>query len=418
MSQVGKRIFVMEPGLIKASGHPVQYAMALQDFGRSSGMKVIVATHKDAQGGVLRRIDAPLPIISRSCFQFERDASSMLYEDLLQLDKICGLGKEDLVIVASCYTQEIEGIAMFEQEISSSRCPTIAMNFHQLFPPAPISSMVCRPEYQDFWLAQLRTSFRSIVDINSKASLWTTVCESLNQCYNTLAERDFGMLPFPLWKREGNESKPVRLPSGEVTFAFLGDGRQEKGLLIFLKAIERHFAPNSGAGFVVQNIDARGHEPAEAEELTDLLFKLRRRSDVLVVEESLLVEGFHDLICATDAVVLPYDPLHYEKRASILFVQAAVNRKPVIASEGTWMAAEIKKNRASGVIFDYSKSSPETTVENLMTAILQMRENIEQYSLQAANLAGYYAAMHTAEQYLTTLIEHHKKGTLLQGGHN
>ena len=409
--QMVKRIFVIEPGLIKMTGHPIQYALAFQELSYSMGVEVHIIPNRNVDREVLARLPSSLPAISRTCFQFAPDGPITFYHDLCQLDESCSFTQDDLVIVTSCYTKEIEGISIFAHNKPSSCCPKIAMNFHQLFPPATVSSMLCTREYQEYWRGQLRSAFNLVRNVHTNIGFWTTVSEALNEDYRTVAGCEVGMLPFLFARPEHHytfEVSKYQLP-GKLKLAFLGDGRQEKGLLLFLNTIHNCFRPNGHLGFVIQNIDTRGYNMVELEALNALTFKTRLRPDTVIIEKPLLPEAFHNLISAVDVVVLPYHPKHYDKRASMLFAQAVMHQKPVVVSSGTWMAEEINRGNGSGVIFDFVVSCWDTTITNLGKAILELQSNIELYRLEARERSKHYQTFHTVERYLQTILDYYEQ---------
>jgi len=406
-------MIIVEPGLIKMTGHPIQYVLALQELGQHKGIEVHIVPNRGVEAEVLACLHSSFPLISHTCFQFTPNGSMAFYNELCQLQEQYHFNQEDLVIVTSCYVKEIEGIATFEKNTVPSCCPRIAMNFHQLFPPANVSEVVCAREYQELWLEKLNKAFSLIQDVHTKISLWTTASEALNETYRMLARRQVGILPFLFNASIPNEGTLLcKSLSGKLKLAFLGDGRQEKGLLLFLDAIQSCFRSHDRLGFVIQNIDARGYNTVEWETLRSLIYKVKTRSDTVVIEEPLSPQAFSSLLRTVDAVVLPYHPKHYDRRASMLFAQVVVNQKPVVVSSGTWMAEEIRKGNASGVVFDYVTSDSKATVGNLKEGILELQDNIELYRSRAEERSGYYQAFHTTERYLQTMLDYYEQRSL------
>lgn len=406
-SEVG-RIFVIEPGLIKMTGHPIQYALALQQLCQQQGIEIHVISNRKVKKETLDCFSSSFPGISHTCFEFVPSGEMIFSDDLDQLQEYYNFSQSDLVIVTSSYTKEIEGIAHFVGHTKDSLCPRIAMNFHQLFPPANVSETVCTSDYQALWLARLSKAFKTIESTNDKISFWTTTCEALNEAYQHLTSHPIKTLPFLFSETVQTTISARKSHSDKFRIAFLGDGREEKGLRIFLNAI--HSLGVSGQlEFVIQNIDARGYDQTGQVAVNSLLAQTKSNPNICIIEEPLSPKAFRNLIYSIDAVVLPYHPKHYDKRGSMVFVEACLSGKPTIVSRGTWMANEIKKHNASGLVFDYLVTNSEATTNNLQLAILELQKSIRLYQIEAENCPHYYRSYHTAETYLEFVLTHYNQ---------
>jgi hypothetical protein len=371
---------------------------------------VHVVCHRDADRSILDSLRLPSPTLRCHCFPIAPASTTAFAECMREIMQRFSCTGEDLFLIASAHVNEIRAVAEIVKDRKSALgWPAIAMNFHQLFPPAPESQEVCRAGYQQFWMDQLRGAFNAISADDSSVSCWTTAAAPLRAAYETVAARPVGTLPF-IFVTGSTPHSSLRDSGSRLRLAFLGDGRQEKGLLPLLEARERlRHVFKDGLTWTLQNINARGYVASELVRLTALLEGTRKTPDVELIERGLLPGEFEQLLDDQQIILLPYNPLHYDRRGSLLFVQAVCSGKPVVVSNGTWMAEEVAQGRAAGVNFEYLVQNSEATAGNLCEAIREICANYAQYSAMAEARSSYYSERHTASAYLDALIEHGRK---------
>lgn len=403
-----KRLFIFEPGLREATGHPVQYAQALEAAGSERSVPVHVVCHRDAEESILDSLRWPSPKLRCHCFPIAPQSASAFAECLLEIIHEFSCNREDSFLIASAHVNEIRAVAeLLKNSAPASGWPRIAMNFHQLFPPAPESQEMCTAPYQKFWMSQLRDAFGAIPSVGSAVSYWTTAAAPLKTAYEEVSGQPIGTLPFVFVNKSRRIGSPGIFDS-PLRLAFLGDGRQEKGFLAVLEVREQLQNMGSALIWTLQNINPRGYSASERVRLDALLASAREASNVEFIERGLLPIEFDELLDDQQIVLLPYNPLHYDRRGSLLFVQAASSGKPVVVSNGTWMADEVTKGRAAGLIFEYVVQDSEATTRNLCAAIIEIRANYQSYRAVAEARSNYYFERHTAAAYLDALIEHNR----------
>ncbi len=404
------RVFVIEPNLIKPTGHPIQYCLALQEYLRQRNYQFCIVPNRRVQKEVLELLANCYPGATNSCFSLGSSSSAVFYNDLCELDSHFGFTTHDLILVTTAYINEVIGSAVFTDHVPRSRCPHIALNFHQLFPPAPISAAVTEKGYQELWTRELALAFDLLPPNDRSISVWTTASEGLNRTLAEVSRRTIGVLPllFSESRATGNASAFTDLSSEHVNFAFLGDGREEKGLLLFLQAIEK--IGRTDISYLVQLIDTRGYSPDDLNRLRWLLQNISNNCNLALIDRSLLPGDFRDLLEKVNAVVLPYHPGHYDRRLSMIFVQAVIQQKPCIVSGGTWMSQEIQRGNGSGLIFGFDTVNVHLTVRNLAESIRTMSGNLDYYGAGAKESAASYKAFNTPERYLQTILDHHCLG--------
>jgi glycosyltransferase involved in cell wall biosynthesis len=402
------RVFIVDSNLIKTSGHPAQFCLALEQTCNRLGLEVHVLTNRRIQPEALALFRNPRALVTCTSFEMRADGPVRFAQDLLEAHAQYHFAHDDLILITSAHVNEVAGVAKFERSILVNQRPAVALNFHQLFPPATPASLATTQDYQQLWMGKLREAFSTMQDLSSRVSLWTTSVEGLNRAYRLLSGRQVGELPLIFAMADGSHTRTpeIEFSGRRLIMAFLGDGRREKGLLLFLMAIRR--LRDVHLSFWLQNIDARGYGAGEWQEFRRLLVDIQTLPDVRIVTKTLTPGEFHHLLHRVDAVVLPYDPGHYKDRASAVFIQAAQAEKPVVVADGTWMASELRRGRAGGVTFQYGIYSAELAATNLQRAILQLQQQFDVYQHAAQRAADYYRDSCTPERYLNIVLGYYR----------
>lgn len=402
-----RRILILDPNLIKPSGHPAQFCSALEQTCRNLGLESYVLTNRGIQPKAAALFQNLRAAITYSSFEVHELGSTQFAADLLEAHMYYELGYDDLLLITSAHINEVAGAAIYERTISTGHGPAIALNFHQLYPPVAPSSLATAPEYQRHWLEKLAESFSSLKEHNSRISLWTTSVAGLNRMYRRISGRRVGELPV-IFAAVGKAQAWEPLAESSARWpimAFLGDGRREKGLLLFLMAIKSLRSVN--LSFCLQNVDARGYEDAEWKLFQELLNDIRTLPRVTLIDQSLSNRDFLGLLQGVDILALPYEPFHYRDRASAMFIQAAREKKPVIVSDSTWMATELRRGRAGGVVFRHCGSDANHTATNFARAILRLKRRFSEYQEIAQRSAAYYQHACAPERYLNIVVNHY-----------
>lgn len=404
-----RRCFIVEPGLHDAIGHPMQYALAIRECCLRQNLPTYVVANNSAKSRALSRLRPAFPIIEKMTFPVTAAGPGSFFASLLRLDRKFRLGSRDLIIITSCHLNELKGVALYSKvKLNRSAClPRIVMNFHQLFPPGSIPSYSNTFRSQKNWLKRLKEAFSALPLEDSTVSCWTTSSSELNRTFHEISGKRFGLLPFPLIR-----SRRVLIPKlhrsrfvllKRPRLAFIGDGRREKGLTLLSRAILDFIPKQSEVSFVIQHANPRGYCAAEARNLEKMVAELSNREDVLVLFGPLSIEAYPGLVHSIDAVILPYDPAHYDRRASMVFAEAASLGKPIIASKGTWMDSEIKKQHASGILFGRNHLDSAADAIHLAKAIQELCGNFAAYATSARANSKYHREINTADNYFSLI---------------
>ncbi len=391
-----RRVVLLDAGLLSVAGHPAECALAIQQAGRGLGLPVVVVGRTTASRELRATFSCYRPLLTHGTYPVSCRGVLSIASALAQITANEKLVSDDLVLLPSCHVNEILGVERFFRSSAVTGFPRMAMQFHQLMPPAADSNIAVTSHYETRWYMRLQRAFRILRNGVGGPSCSTTMCEPLNRLYRELSGRPIGVLPFPVYRSEDGVA-PRRRRTDHVKMAFLGDGRAEKGLGTLLRAIPLTRSPE----FLVQVLPLRGFGQDRQEELQGQLLTIEDNARVEVVREALPAWRFHAVLGACDAVVLPYEPRHYAQRASMIFVQAVLHGKPVIVPSGTWMASELDAGRAAGIVWPWEENKTDVDRATLLAAKIEnLAARINEYEEIARSCLAHYASSHTPEEYL------------------
>lgn len=405
------RVFYLEPFLIRPERHFIETSLAINKYlsDHYEGRYYLIG-NKNLNSELKELIPGVIPCISQTCFESLDDKGQSFYDDLITLHKEYDFQSSDLIIIPTAYENQIFGVSRFTKDIGAERCPLIAIQFHQLFPPTQESDDVSKISFRRQWTKRLRHAFRTIN--SDKVSYWTTESYRLNRDFRSISQRDVGTLPVPYLisgKRIVREITVSYHPQERVVdLAFLGEGRQEKGLIYLLYAIKHLSKRENRLRFMIQNMGPRGYTNDQEKEFTTLLSEVRRYSNVLVVDGGIPPISFHSLLLNVDGVILPYNPINYHRRVAGMMVHAAIYGIPAIVSSGTWAASALRKKWASGIEFQYDVNNKKVTIANLVRAVEQFCANRTDLSRVAQSVSYNFRRHSTPEEYLNRIITYYE----------
>jgi hypothetical protein len=280
----------------------------------------------------------------------------------------------------------------------------ISMHFHQLFPPARESDILYSLRFRRHWMRRLRRAFS--LSSSSRLSYWTTESRHLNAAYRKLSGRRVGVLPIP---STAGILPPRTLPSAgqRLRIGYVGDGRQEKGLLHFLCACQMVAAQDDRHTFVLQVNNPRGFTADQECQLKEQLALFTTLPGSEVINGGLPPKEHHALIQSIDILVLPYSPVNYWRRISGLLIQAALQHCVVIVSSDTWAAEAVGNRKAAGAVFEHGWRDDAMTLNNLSQSILRVADDYPRYAAEAVLSGEYYRRECRPSAYIERLFKHY-----------
>jgi len=221
------------------------------------------------------------------------------------------------------------------------------------------------------------------------------------------------MLPVPFLSYR--ETTPLFQSStaGGFTVAYLGDGRQEKGLLIWLKAIHALCQSGKPYEFIVQINNPRGFNDSQRLEVEALKNDLKDYRNVRLLNGPLPTSDFHRVLNTIDLLAIPYNPLNYCRRVSGLAMHAAAYEKPLLVSSDTWAAQEVKKGRLAGTIFKFDRRREEMTIRNIIECLELAFAKRQILKRLAAKAASYFRSRNTPAGYVNRIVDFYSGGNRL-----
>ena len=132
---------------------------------------------------------------------------------------------------------------------------------------------------------------------------------------------------------------------------FTGGLRFEKGSEILAEAISVFAKRHSDTHFIVQAPPVESDQSA-ANYLSNI-------QQVELIQENFQDKNsYYSQFCRAHFILMPYDPEIYAHCTSGIFIEALGLGRPVITTDGTWMAHQLRKWPAAGLTMDsYSDSA-------------------------------------------------------------
>jgi len=392
------RIFYIEPFLIKPERHFIETSLAIYyRLSKQNVFQFFIVGNKNLAPEVKDLIPDVVPAISQMVFEDLENKGSSFFEDLVNLDKIYHFTPEDFLIVPTAYENQIIAIKKFAK-YKRRLMPKVAIQIHVLFPPVKDSNDVLKSEFRVFWRQRLKDAFR---DVPPSVSIWTTESKQLNKDYKAVSGLNVGMLPVPYLMLISNLKKKR---TESIRIGFLGEGRQEKGLHLFLKAIEEINKQKNSFSFFIQNNNPRGFSDKELNDMLALLEKVKRYKNIEVVDGGIPPVEYHGALLSLDCVVLPHNPANYCRRVSGILIQASMYNIPSIVSSGTEEEISIRNGKTKGLVFSYDINSISKTIENLVKALKKFATAKDSMSKTMLPSIEHLRKHNSAANYLSKIM--------------
>ena len=195
------------------------------------------------------------------------------------------------------------------------------------------------------------------------------------------------LMPLPTRWPDDLNSIPPMPPISEVVFGFYGGLRVEKGSRILAEALSSFVNLYQDSKFIVQAPPTES-DKAALRQLTPI-----PRVEIISTKFKTKAAYFSELF-RSHCILLPYDPTSYAVRTSTVFIEALALGRPVITTNGTWMAHELRKRPEAGLVMaSYSAGALFDCLETARTAILSQAWTPEINSeLISANSATAFCA--------------------------
>ena len=217
-------------------------------------------------------------------------------------------------------------------------------------------------------------------------SLTDDLCEELSGMLGTMVSRVPQILPSQGYVPA--IQKPAAAPP---LVGIVGGARAEKGSHL-IPAIIKATRELKPLNFVVQ----LANELYSAEAFAELANALDEPG-IEVVRGPLDQLTYQSLLARCDLFLLPYQRVPYKKRASGIFVEAALTGRPAVVPSETWMADQISAGAAAGTFYDGDEPMA------IAAALVSAAEALPDLALQARMLAPEWQRTMTLDVFLDWL---------------
>jgi len=393
------KICVIEPNLRSITGHVYTVMKEFQKYFQgvnNNQIQGIMCSHIDIMESVRREIPDLVPIATVSCFQPGANPDNV-EEYLSRVIKIFDLTMNDVIIMPTAHINEIEAVKRLS---TKNKVPKFLLQIHQFFPPFNNADIILDNNIGN---EISRKFLRAFDKLNWECvNVATTEAPALHESLSIISNKDLPTLSVPfnteqmLLRMNQAVKKPTRL-------GFFGDGRKEKGLLqlvYFLRKLNYDF----GLTYYLNVQPLRCFSSSETEFLKMMLIELNNAADVEIEYGELDESVYYERLASCDIVVLPYHPSHYKIRCSGIAIECAAMAIPVLISNGTSVADEIKDGRRSGIIFNFS-ADPNQFNSYFEEGLRNMLVSYKEHKIFAIKKSSGYQQRSRIHYYVQSCLE-------------
>ena len=224
-----------------------------------------------------------------------------------------------------------------------------------------------------------------------------TDSDLLTEDYRSIFPHRIVTLPIPVRQAPASMERAPGGPTIQVRVGYLGDARPSKGFDLLGPAILK--ALSSGpptSAFVVQcSLGAGATGPASVAQLIRLNEQFGER---LILLSQQLSEGeYARLLGSLDVVLLPYLDQKYGESTSGIFAEALALGTPVVVSDGTWMARELRR---SGGGLEFRRGDSDDLADKIGSLLLDLGT----YRARARAFAAEWRSYHNPQGLARLLL--------------
>lgn len=377
-----RTLVIVEPSLLKTSGHSLEGAARFAKFALSLGFKVHLiaptgAPSLDAQSGcqsVIQHQILPRAYARFLALPFSQNKMSHMMEVLSSKIRIGNA-------VRDTFKKAALGLWFIENYLASRRAFKLftrkmaeeheANEITYFFPSADnlMARALTRELRKQNSSSKVLLRFIGVFEhigipklMESRALFKVSARRSNVRIFaETTPMRDYissfgancSVLEYPSFSVDSHEDSRKESHTNlflddDLVIGFLGNGRDDQGSI---KALDIAIACNSlGYKFLVQNDDLLGND-----QRSNFTRNLLALPNVFPIGANLDRKTFSEVIRSCDILVLPYDIDTYRFRGSAMLFEAADMLKPIIAPKGTGLGETVEEY---GLGVTYSQDLP------------------------------------------------------------
>lgn len=383
MSQLPRRLFIVDQSLLQPGGHYFEYSTGIGIGAVACGFEPVILANRALTSHPVSALPDGIELLPTFTHRWHEGAyegegrygPGHLGQELFAVLERYHAAPGDRVLVHTLGWHQAAQI--FDRLLATPRSRQDSL------PPLAILLRYDPAELDLNMLAVFRDRLKRIAAarlLSDKLFLYSDT-DRLTEALSKLFDFPVVTLPIPFNQQvlfDALAASPAKGRSGPLTVTYVGDARDEKGYPLLpaaVAALWRDYVLPGRVRFVLQsNFNMPGGErlagPARAE--------LERYSapQVTLIRDPLETRAYYDLIAAADILVIPYDPTRYELRSSGILVEALTAGKVLVTSKGSWM--ETKVDRSHSVLFEPGQ---------LVPALVEAIETYEELSAGARKIA-------------------------------
>jgi glycosyltransferase involved in cell wall biosynthesis len=384
------RVLIIDPLLKSRRGHPYSYVCVVQtELSRRGIASVILGSScADNYCKQLKNFRPCLPEIVAGIFETKYLFLKIFFLPwlivrfgnrlgrALFLDPELRLEQGDLLFFPTLYVFELMGTALLlcrkRKVIIEHNCSVvIGLNFCYIRNHPLLTSI---------FAAAYKFSCNYLLKGVVSGLTFFSNGDTVRREFAALLKKEIVLFPVPLFPLPCTSLTSKREKGNARVIAYLGGARFNKGFDIFVNIVERLCSAGLMdifhilAQFDLHKQQQFASETAKIEKCSEKLYLLAKQNPgIKIVEGSLSVDEYYNLLFASDIVVIPYRKDAYTSVNSSVFFETIIAGKVPLVSKDTIMAGELLKVGLGGLTFDINDR------QGLVDALVRVDKEYDQY---------------------------------------
>ena len=381
----------MDPSLKDFVGHHFEYDAAVAGGARDAGYEVVCLAHKTVQ----RSVSDVLPV--RAAFTHDIWEARQLYADQ-EIETAHQHANRSFLADLDQATRDLaldERSIIFGHMITAGQLGGWAAFARRLRARRPTFVLLCRYELGHYRGETAARAFREIERLERKGVRIRLASDSerLARHYARLTSLPVEVFPIPHTQAHSPARPgPEQAAGAPLVVSMLGNARDEKGWVELVAAIEILAAQGRAQAF---RFVLQANDPDAACRRALARLNGSVAACIELKTEALDPADYAALLEDSDIVVLPYWRSVYEARTSGVLVEALSAGKPVICTEGTWLADQLDAGQG--------RSVKDRNPADLARQLWAMCVDYERYAKGAYEARAKWVAYHNPQSFVSAL---------------
>lgn len=380
-------VWLLDPGLHNEKGHHYTYANEFSGFFEGSDEQLCLLTHQLFDGSKIPNA-ASIGIFRHTPYQFEHNILEGIKksneETYTALKSFLSpkIKPGDRVVLHTTGINHLYGIIKWYDELKIRSTVKMSICFQEEMVNRFTSIPKEVSEFSDSLLKQVARFYPNV-----------KICAT-NQPLADKYEKLLGYSPEVVGcivKSELLNSRKSHKTSRGNNVLYISSGREVQGVELILELVQKiHQQP---ADYTITIYTGLMSDPLKK------AFKRLSNNNINIIEKGDPSYSYEGLIEKSDAVLLPYDPVHFKDKLSGILLDVLATKTPVITTKGSYLDTFISQfNEKPGVTMEsYDGTSLENAVKNFV-------ENAEFYKKAALKSGEFVRENFNAETVIQKTI--------------